>query len=518
MRKVRKLFVMVCFSCVATSFITAQTTEITKKDVMYANRKVFELVSRYAEYSDFSKDYQKNVTWFNYLFSQNNLMTVAKDLLPWYESATDDLDMTTFKDYKAFSSSHFNELSFYEVKDARVLKTEIKGDRIDYQVEVTKVETLKKNDVTDSCKVILHISYDQASHNALITSITWSEKGTYFQPYLTAKYEVRETKNREIPKTIKTVNGVTLGSKPVVINQRDYVASVPACDIAPLILDSTVNGRERTYFMTNSKNSIGVSADYLVGIVNMEKNILTDLGNYEFKKVKASVINWHLGLNYYRQLFLSGKNRLGIDLGLMVGRYKMKFNCDSIGEQYEATDADGARYNRFVTIRDYQEHAANVSLVVPVALRYDRFINRNLSLAFCVGVKGHILIPQKSKASFKGDYAGLYPDLFNIYIDQEGYYDFGSYGECMPNLIKEKNASKTLAASVFGSFGVQYYITKIWSIDVNVMYDYLFTKALKRESGIHLSSDKEHFRSFTYFMNNLPNHNLGLNVRVKYNF
>ena len=513
MKKVRNLIVMVCFCCAATSFITAQTVEITKKDVMHANRKVFELVNRYAEYSDFTKDPQKNATWFDYLFRKNNLMEVPKDLLPWYESYTDNMDMTTFMEYKVFATSHFEELSYYEVKDAQVLKTDIKGDRIDYQVEVTKVETLKKNNVTDSCKVILHITYDPATRNALITGITWGEKGNYFQPYLMAKYVVKETKNKNIPQTVVTENGVTLRSEPVVINQQDRVKSIPALDVAPLFMDSTVDARERTYFVKNNKNALGVSAEFLYGLMNVEKVIMTG-GHYSFDSVKASVMSWHVGLNYYRQLLLSGKNRLGMDIGLMLGKYQMKFRCN-YQDQYQATDEDDDVYNRFVTIRNYQERTSDFCVSLPVAVRYDRFLNRNLSLAVSMGIKGQILIPQKSKATFNGKYAGQYPDLFNIYIEDQGYYDFGSYE--VDKDIKD-NASKKAAVSLFGSLGIQYFITTAWSIDVNIMYDYLLTKALKHEDDIHLSRNSSDFQSFTYFMRNLPQHNIGLNLRIKYNF
>ncbi len=515
MKRVSKYFVMVFLCCAATSFTMAQGEGISKTDVMQANRKVFELVNRYATYSDFTQDYQKNITWFNYLFRQDNFIEVPKDLLSWYTSNTDNQDMVTLVDYKNFVATHYDELSYYEVKDAHIIRTEIKPDRINYQVEVTKVETLKKSKVTDSCKVILHITYSANDRNALITGITWSRKGAYFQSYLMAKYIVKDEKSKAIPKSVKTNEGVVLGTKPVVVNQNDYVSDVLGLNVAVLSLDSTEEGRERTYYVESKKNCFGLSADFMYGLKDVEHYLLADLGNCVFDNIKGSTMNWHVGFNYYRQLLLTNRNRLGLDLGLMLGKYHMTFGCD-YQDQYIATDADNAVYNRYVFIRDYKEKTGNVSITLPVALRYDRFVSKNVSLALSIGVRGHLLIPQKTKVSFDGEYAGLYSDLFNIYMDQNGYYDYGTFENC--DLDSKGNASKTIAATVFGTLGIQYFVTKSWSIDVHLMYDYLLTKALKQETGCHLSSDYNSFQSFTYFMSNLPQHYLGVNLRVKYNF
>jgi len=512
MKKVRNFFLLVSLCVAATSFTTAQN-DITAKEVMQANRTVFDLVSRYAQYSDFTKDYQKNAAWFSYLFSTGNFLDMPKDLLQWYDYNTDNKDMTTLMEYKDFAAAHHDELSFYEVKNARVLKTELKGDRINYQVEVTKVETVKKTKVTDSCKVILYITYMTRDHDAKITGIAWSEKGSYFQPHLMAKYEVRDTKSKGIPQTIKTKDGVTLSSKPVVINKDDYVPG-SSFDVPVMYLDSTVENRERIYFVKSKRNSIGVAADFMMGFMNMEKNIQEDLGAAEFDDVKASAYNWHVGVNYYRQLLMASKNRLGLDVSLMLGKSSMKFRCD-YNDNYMATDADDAMYSRYVFIRNYQERSGNFSITLPVAIRYDRFLGKKVSLALSVGAKGQLLLPSKTRATFDGLYAGLYEDMFNIYMDQNGYYDYGTY-EC--DITDKGNACKKFAASLFGTIGLQFFFNPTWSLDVNVMYDYLLTDALEQKEGIHLSSDYSQFQSFTYFMRNLPKHSVGLNLRLKYNF
>ena len=252
----------------------------------------------------------------------------------------------------------------------------------------------------------------------------------------------------------------------------------------------------------------------MAGFVNAKRDVLAN-GNAEFDNVKASVFNWSLGVDYYRQLFLNGKHRLGLDVGLLFGKYHMRFLCD-YNDNYMATDEDGDRYNRYISIRNYQEKTGNFSITLPVAVRYDWFFKRNVSLAASIGARGKLLLPQKTKATFDGEYAGYYSDLFGIYMDQNGYYDYGRFDG--RDLSTKGNAGKMVAASLFGTVGIQYFITDFWSLDANIIYDYQLTKSIKQVDNCHLSSDYNNFQSFTYFLKSFPKHYLGVNVRLKYNF
>ena len=118
---------------------------------------------------------------------------------------------------------------------------------------------------------------------------------------------------------------------------------------------------------------------------------------------------------------------------------------------------------------------------------------------------------------FNAQYSGQYgPELFDLFIDQNGYYDFGQFNE--NKLTQEKsNAIGWSLASVL-SLGLQYHFNESWSMEASASWQFKFVDGAKQAGKpVRLTTDSKHFQSVNDYVGDGKN-TMEYQIRVKYNF
>lgn len=227
-------------------------------------------------------------------------------------------------------------------------------------------------------------------------------------------------------------------------------------------------------------------------------------------------LNCTFSLGYYRQLLYKGKNRIGIDLSTMFTQRNIGFQSNAYHHSYDDIDFDGGKYLRLIDIDNYQESIRRFMIDIPVGLRYDYFLNSNLSLYTKAGVDISYDLMQKAHATANAQYSGFYDWLFDVTINQNGIYDFGSFD------IEGNTRSigiNRLSVGGFASVGVQYFIPNSkWSIDTGILYGCeVFNKTMSQENFI-LSKNNQDWKSVSFLFSSFNGHNIQFQFNFNYNF
>ena len=185
---------------------------------------------------------------------------------------------------------------------------------------------------------------------------------------------------------------------------------------------------------------------------------------------------------------------------------------------YDATDPDGDDYERLITVSDYHEKTFTHGIVIPIALRYDWFAHKKVSLFATAGLENDFLFSQKTNAQFNARYAGVYrDDFFNITIDQNGIYDFGVFQN-----LNIDHSGKHFQYYLYGtlSLGIQVFIGKTVSIEAAGLYAHQLAnnKAAIENGNFVLTSAADNVQSITNVFSPSSMNRLGVNVTVKMNF
>ena len=260
---------------------------------------------------------------------------------------------------------------------------------------------------------------------------------------------------------------------------------------------------------TYVKNSFGLGANYGVGSVSLDTQY-----DWQIDTKRYSVFGVYV--TYYRQLSLKDtKKRLGYDVGLKFKVQNIEME-GSFYDEYADLDPDGAPYLRQIEINQYEEKSKVSSIAVPIALRYDYFIKDNLSFFGRVGAEVSLDMANQSEVSAQTKYKGYYDWLFDVTIDQNGIYDFGSYDM---SLGKQKGAyKKGFATAVFVATGCSYFISEKWSLDLSLMYSGVLFNSVKAESDYHLSKKMGDWSSAFKSFDGIKPHVFNVNIQLNYNF
>ena len=276
-----------------------------------------------------------------------------------------------------------------------------------------------------------------------------------------------------------------------------------------------------TIYSKSKKNSIGFSATYFFygklpwqKMGWMKEDYVGDFNNPSYNLNDFSVY-FYIG----RQLVARNRHHFGLNLGAGFRQTKQVLKTDGYNIRFDAIDPDGAPYIRHVDISNYTESQLVRSVIIPISFRYDWFMFKHFSVFLAAGVQNDFHIQNDITTTFDARYAGQYnDDLFNVLIDQEGYYDFGEFN----NNTFERTDEEEFRYSLYGvgAVGLQVFLGKTLSIEVageyhKRLYSNTFSEG---SSGFRLVSSNETRQSMQSCLSPYLLDRLGVNVKLKFTF
>jgi hypothetical protein len=268
------------------------------------------------------------------------------------------------------------------------------------------------------------------------------------------------------------------------------------------------------------KNSFGFSGSYLFyGDFTHHRDWLLDEYSADFEGATFGLRDFSVGLLYARQLCAKNRHRLSVEILPAYRQIRQTFVTDRYTTSFPATDPDGYDYERLVTVNDYNESLISHCASFQLDFRYDWYFLKYLSLFVTAGIDNLLVVSQSSDVSFGATYAGRYgDDLFNTVVDENGYYDFGTF----PDNHIETDAEKALQYKLYGaaSAGLQICIGPVLSLEVaGVYHRLLFSQSSgDAEKAFCLSESAGNYQSMSRTMKPAAQNRLGVNVKLKFNF
>jgi len=233
----------------------------------------------------------------------------------------------------------------------------------------------------------------------------------------------------------------------------------------------------------------------------------------DFKSKTGLYYDFYLG--YYRQCYLKNNNRVGFEINIGLSG-----NTDNINgefhEKYHSVDPDGGMYERWVDVYNFNEKIKRMSAELPIAVRYDRMIGKKSSFFVRVGVSVTYDVLQQSVISADTKYSGYYDWLFDVVIDQNGIYDFGTFNGC--NEALKEIAFNKLGINVFSGFGLQHFLTKHFSLEYSLQYKNRVYNSIDKIRERHLTDNVNDWNSSSFYFKSFNSQNLNFNIQLNYNF
>lgn len=253
------------------------------------------------------------------------------------------------------------------------------------------------------------------------------------------------------------------------------------------------------------KNNVHLGASVGPGFV------VGDLASFNSKN--GLYYDFYIG--YYRQLYLKNNNRLGLEINLGISGSTIEVNGE-FHEKYNSVDPDVGTYERWVDVYNFNEKIKRMSAELPIAVRYDRMISKKSSFIIRAGVSVTYDVIQESKISADAKYSGYYDWLFDVVIDQNGIYDFGTFDGCSATL--NKTAFDKLGVNVFGGIGFQHFLSKHFSFEYSLQYKNRVYNSMEKIGDRHLTDNVNDWNSSSYYFKSFNGQNLNFNIQLNYNF
>lgn len=269
-----------------------------------------------------------------------------------------------------------------------------------------------------------------------------------------------------------------------------------------------------------SKNALGISTSCLFfGDFKSNSNRIMDEYKNNFEVAEYRLCDVSVGVSYARQLYGVNRHRLVFETEPGYRYIYQTFYADRYATSFPAVDPDGLAYQRLIAVANYAEKRRRHCVELPLSLRYDIFVIKNLSLFLSGGIDNVFVVTSDGEANFSATYAGQYgEDLFNTLIDENGYYDFGHYPTS--HVVKDKESGFEYMLYGTGKLGVQYFVSSLFSVELAAVYQhYLIGSKLAANDGAYcLSEAPGTYQSMAYTMKPSSAHRLGLNLKLKFNF
>lgn len=508
------LLILCCGCCSASMF--AQTV----RELMQGNGAVYDLVNEYMENSNLTENYASKVNVFRSLFATGQ-ESLYMDHLMWQNdnemNGSDKVSLTEYCRFYQGRQGSFSKNS-YQISDVSFQMTSIENDMAYYQVSLTKTYKLTMLNEKQTYRLLMDVQYSFSSKNAKITSIKLAD-GNKKEPFVMANY-VKNERTFYVPMTlmVEKVDGspVNLGEDVEQVKQSSY-DNLKKKGSAVYIYEEHKRSHHREFSVRTVKNALGLEFGYGHPLMSSSTVKKLDMAGAFDGATRITGHKFHVGLSYLRQLYAKNRHRVSVEGGLQFALYRQRFTAENYKENVEAQDEDGADYTRNTLVTNYNELSRAWGLSVPLTARYDYYVINNMSIFAMAGVKCNILFWKPATAMFNAQYSGQYgPELFDLFIDQNGYYDFGQFNE--NKLTQEKsNAIGWSLASVL-SLGLQYHFNESWSMEASASWQFKFVDGAKQAGKpVRLTTDSKHFQSVNDYVGDGKN-TMEYQIRVKYNF
>lgn len=491
----KKFSFVILFSIVMGITVNAQM--IKPLDLKNARNAVYEWVSDYNIYCRCEGRNAKDN--FISLFKDGNVL-IFNDYLP-NNLSNEDCPQISINDYAdLLMNDGIHYKMQYEIVGAEIVSEDCAGNKINYIIKFTKKLWFEQKD-----------SYEDGRHEH-----PYNEKYTKFKIKVDLNYDISQ--KRIYATSLKNVDKF----EPYIILHNDgkniYYTDDELENLCReksnhLIKYKSVGILEdqkmKEFKIDTIENYIGFGFAY--GFSSFSPEIKDSRFLDYYFKANNNVSFW---VDYYRQLWLKGKSRFGLELDLMLRKYSSEIELN-FEESYTAIDPDGGQYERLITISNYNEKLLHTALEMPINLKYDYLLNDNISLFVKGGIVVSYDIQQYSKATADAFYRGYYDWLFNVTLSQNGIYDFGTFA-----LNESGNGfgvNKFACGGILG-IGASYFIFDKWSMDIGLQYRKTFFRKVKDMEDYHLSNRDRDWTSVTYRQESYLDGVFNLFIQINYNF
>lgn len=243
-------------------------------------------------------------------------------------------------------------------------------------------------------------------------------------------------------------------------------------------------------------------------------------------------LHYDVNLGFYAQFAMKGKNRYGMEFDAVFNQNKIGLSASYVDiyedideDEYECSDeySDPMPYKRHTEITNYKETSQRYSVEVPISFRYDRILNKKLTVFAKIGAAVYYDVISKTVANGDALYSGVYDWMGGIEIKDYPKYGFGNY---TVSETTDKTCFNKLGVKVFAGFGLQAFLSKHWSLDLglyyyNVVYnrfdssnDYYLTK----RNNDYKKGRKDVWTSAFSGFSKLNQSNLNFKIQLNYNF
>lgn len=238
-----------------------------------------------------------------------------------------------------------------------------------------------------------------------------------------------------------------------------------------------------------------------------------------FGSVRFKFHDYAAGIYIGRQLCAKNRHRFSIEFN---PSYRQRVNTlfvDGYKTSFAAVDPDGDNYTRNVMIDNCVEEQRKHCAAMLVGLRYDWYCFKHLSLFVSVGLDNTFMISQKHDVSYDLKVSGLYDDeFFNVLMDQNGYYDFGSF----PDKTIQRTVPDGFCYILHGtaSAGIQLFLGNTLSLEASALYyrELYSSMDSKQYSEFYNLSDQQDYMGMVGGMKRMLLNRIGFNCKLKFSF
>lgn len=487
MKKIKIIAAMMLVS-IAVSVKSQQLTPMQLKEARMAAYGWMNDYNLYARLDEKRNPEQK----FYSLFVSDTI-TIANDYLP---SIADNGGRITLKNYVAHIRNEDRKYDmYYSISDAEIVGESYRDGVLYFDMRFLKTIEFSERD------------------NYADTSYAYPQK----EIWLTAKLRYRL-----IDKLIAAETIVADSMIDNILILHD-VTQIPANKYTDKFLIDEECSRRSTSLIKLSYQELDIDKQLIRMHIDTIKNNFhigasvglnfAQLDNSLFSTKQGVYYGFYLG--YYRQLFLKNNNRLGIEINAaFTSRNMSLFGC--YDDVYNSVDPNGGVYERRVNVTDFNEYVNRYSVEIPLSIRYDRIVKKNLSVFVNAGASVTYDVSQKSNISADAKYSGYYSWLFDVVIDQNGIYDFGTFeGE---NAKLSKTGLDKLGINIFAGVGIQHFLKKNISLEYSLQYKNMVFNKINKKVNLHLTDHSNDWNSATYFFDAFSMQNIYFNIQLNINF
>lgn len=252
-----------------------------------------------------------------------------------------------------------------------------------------------------------------------------------------------------------------------------------------------------------SKISFGITAGYSpinLSYTNQDNSI---------NSVFTTTSNYNIGLDI--GILLSLNNRISIVTGIYYKHLPLEVGVSAWSDHYNSTDTVGSDYYRTDSVYDFNESLELNYLSIPLGIQKVFRIKNTFLIKVAIGGNIYYNLSSGNSIEAKGYYAGRYPDLYNVTIDENGYYDYGKFP-----LSDENNANvNTMLYSAYAIFGIGYLLNRKTEIYLTSSYNYGLTPVFKGGEN-YLSKKSNEINSSTSVLGKVYLRELFLNLNINY--